>query len=301
MNIETLLQKLGIEIKSRGLNGYYSISCPFSGRHKNGDKNPSFIIWEDRKIAAKCYGCGLVFGSMDELFTSICKEKGIEGFEDIVEAVEFYVPPPAKLVTSVENVVLLDETKNMDLAFSKNTEVSKAYLKGRGIDQDNLPFDIYTDKRNKRIVAAIRNRDGSLVGATGRNMLNKGHYHYFGVVTGSSLLGLERNQADRILLVEGMTDLLNAYCKLSQLGWLDRYDVYSTLTCNMTAWQKKILVEEDRPLFLGWDCDEAGLSARKKHLPHLKDSLIGVRDLRWKSSKIDFGNMSTDQLEFLLK
>lgn len=301
MNVESFLQKLGIEVKGRGLNGYYSISCPFSDRHKNGDKNPSFIIWEGRSIAARCYGCGLKFQTMDSLFSAIAKEKGIEGFEDIIESLEFYIPPMAKLDESKDNVILLDESKNLDLAFEKDTEVGRQYLQGRGINQDNLPFPMYTDHRNKRIVSAIRNLDGSLVGATGRNMLNKGHYHYFGVVTGSSLLGLDRNSADRILLVEGMTDLLNAYDKLSQLGWLNKYDVYSTLTCNMTAWQKNALSELDKPLFLGWDCDEAGIKARRKHLKHLKEDLLGVRDLRWRSSNLDFGNMTCDHISHLLK
>lgn len=300
MDIGNILTRLDIPF-NMGLNGYYSISCPFSANHKNGDKNPSFVIWEGRTLAAKCYGCGLTFKTLDGLFSSIAKEKGIEGFEDILESLEFYMPPLAKLEEAKDNVVLIDESKNLDLAFEKDTEESRKYLEQRAISQDNLPFPVYTDPRNKRVIAAIRNLDGSLVGATGRNIKNKGHYHYFGVVTGSCLLGLERSSADRILLVEGMTDLLNAYDKLSQLEWLGKYDVYSTLTCNMTSWQKKALTDLDKPVFVGWDCDEAGLRARNKHLPHLREDIIGVRDLRWKSKDLDFGNMTTEHLEHLLK
>tara|TARA_R110002167_G_scaffold89203_1_gene240631 strand:- start:8131 stop:9021 length:891 start_codon:yes stop_codon:yes gene_type:complete len=290
----SIFEKLEIPY-TQGLNGYISISCPFKDRHKNGDKNPSFILWPERDYA-RCYGCGLRFDSILTLLGAIGKERGIDLN---LEALEFYIPPiSTKLVETVENVKLNEEI--LDLAFKKNTQQTNSYLKGRGVIQSNLPFPVYEDPRNARLVTAIRSDTGDLVGATGRSLRSKGHYHYFGVVTGSCLLGHERNESDRILVVEGMTDLLNVYSKMSELEILNKYDVYATLTCNLTSWQKNALVDLDKPITLGWDMDKAGKMARKKYLDLLTEEAIAVKDLYWKDENLDMGNMSKLQLDFLL-
>lgn len=282
MEVESLLKQLGLKYYVGG-SGYIKLSCPFAeirDAHKGRDANPSFVIWPKRNIA-KCYGCHLTY----DLHSFFADYSDFKKFPLDLEFLEFYFPPLEEETVEIENVILSD---NILRSFSSSQFSLSNYLGKRGINRENIPLDLFHDTRSNNLVCPVRNGLGELVGATGRNMESKKHHHYFGLLTTKCLLGLERKSADRILLVEGLTDLLAAYDKITYLDL--NYDVYASLTCSLSDWQARKLIDEDRPIVMGWDCDKAGLVGRKKALPKLNDALC-VTDSYWDDEKIDIGNM----------
>jgi DNA primase len=293
------LQLLDVPFK-RG-NGYFQLSCPFASDpkspHKNADRNPSFIIYEHRDLAL-CYGCGLRF-KLFEFFETCAKfhDKKID-----LKYIEFYVHIPDEEETDLENIPLIEDILN---GYHKNSPFIKRYLKTRGINSDNIPFDLYYDAESRNVVSPIRDYNGDLFGATGRKTFKcqNQHHHYFGIITSKSVLGLERHDKSRGIIVEGLTDYLNAYDKITELG-LD-YNVYATLTCSMSEWQARALTLLSKPLYLCWDLDRAtltkdrtGRSKRDKALEKLS-SVVWKYDVSWDfknkdGSLKDIGDFTAD-------
>ena len=290
MEVENLLKQLGLKYQVGG-SGYLKLSCPFAEireAHKGNDAHPSFVIWPQRNLA-KCYGCHLVY----DLHTFFADYSDFKKLTLDLDFLEFYFPPLEEETVEIENVVIHE---NILKSFSSVQYPLENYLGKRGINRKNIPLKLYHDTRSNNLVCPVRNGNGDLVGATSRNMMSKLHHHYFGMLTTKCLLGFERRKANRILVVEGLTDLLAAYDKVMQLE-LD-YDVYATLTCSLRDWKARKLIDEDRPVTLGWDCDSAGLLGRKKALPKLSDALC-VTDSYWADPKIDIGNMPIEDFQLI--
>lgn len=281
---EKALQLLDIQYKAN--TDYIQLSCPFSSDpespHKGGDKNPSFIIYPSKDFAI-CYGCNLRFKLFD-LFDKYAKfiNKTID-----LKYLEMYVHISEDVEDNKENYVLMEDILK---GFHKDHPETERYLKSRNINPEYLGFDVLYDKEYSNIVVPIRDIEGNLVGATGRN--TKGsefgkHHHYFGILTGKCVLGVHDNSKSCGIIVEGMTDYLNAVSKINELK-LD-YNVYATLTCNMTDWQAKNLTYLSKPLYLCWDMDKPAMSKRPKAIEKLS-SVLWKFDCHW-NFKDDKGNI----------
>lgn len=288
----TALDKLKLDYKKG--NGYLQLSCPWAKtRHKKGtDNNPSFVIYDDRDLA-KCYSCGYTSGIFEFLASFADYSDSPIDFEYL----EFHFEDIKEDEEDLENVIL---NSSILSGMSRNQSKLTEYLLGRehAIDPEYLDYELYHDIQNNTLVFPVRDVYNNLIGATGRRMSGIGHHHYFGLLTTKCLAGFEKNSANRILIVEGLTDLLNVRTIILRNG-LD-LDVYATLTCSLSDFQADLLVLDGRPVFMGWDMDDAGRKGRKKALPKLAEISCLV-NLSWRNSHIDMGNMPDEQFIRLIK
>ena len=303
------LQHLGLNEWQEG-SGYLKLSCPlWQLYHEKPDNNPSFVIWPEplsQKQAqdeeadvmhgwSRCFSCGYSAPVVDFLqFYADHHSKEIDLTKlsliqllNFGEEVEYFNP--------ILNECVLD-------GFGKDEKAISDYLTSRKINAKMLN-NLLFDKSFKNIVCPVRNFNGDLVGATGRSTVTKMHHHYLGLSTGKSILGLEQISEKNVLIVEGLTDYLNAKSKMKELG-LD-FSVLATLTCNITDWQAREIIDLGKPVYLAYDLDTAGLKAREKCLPKLKDC-IRAYDLRWnfkdQEGKLkDIGDFSLEEIKTLLK
>lgn len=286
---------------------YVTLSCPFAHlpetSHRGGDRNPSFVIYPDSDFAV-CYGCGTKM-NLTDLFENLSnmKDKDLN-----LEYLDAFIDFDCILAAEEddENWPLNDNILQF-LHTDKKEEIRKGLMsRANPIDSDNIPFLVYYDDEKNMAVSAIRNADGTLVGATGRNLDTKSkfkHHHYFGVQTAKTLLGLERQDASKAIIVEGMTDFLNAYDKITKLE-LD-YNVYATLTCSMSDWQARELVDTSKPLYMCWDQDAAANTKREASLAKVRDAYC-LYDCKWgfknKDGSIkDIGDLSYDEFHQIFK
>ena len=286
---------------------YLTLSCPFAHlpetSHRGGDRNPSFVIYPDSDFAV-CYGCGTKMNLTDLFGTlSNMKNKNLN-----LEYLDAFIDFDCILAAEEEeeNWPLNDNILQF-LHTDKKQELRRGLMSRKNpIDSDNIPFVIYYDDDKNMAVAAIRNSDYTLVGATGRNLDIRSkykHHHYFGVQTAKTLLGLERQDASKAIIVEGMTDFLNAYDKITKLQ-LD-YNVYATLTCSMSEWQARELVDTSKPLYFCWDQDAAANNKREVSLAKVKDAYF-LFDCKWgfknnDGSIKDIGDLSYDEFHQIFK
>lgn len=292
------LELLGLKDYTEG-GRYFQLSCPFWKQlHGKPDKNPSFVIYpeygKDNAGVAKCYSCHYKSSLVDFLNNyAIYINKDIN-----FDFLNFYVFLNFENEAAPENPILDEAIFD---GFSKNAAPIIKYLSSRDepIDFRHLDVKMYYDDIFKNIVSPVRNFEGNLVGATSRHVGNKGNksHHYFGFSTSLSLLGHEQHDKSNVLIVEGMTDYLNCKAKINQLN-LD-YNVMATLTCAMSDWQARNLIDLGKKLFMCWDMDAAGQKARPQAIQKLQDALK-VYDVSWgyknKHNKIkDVGDFTTEE------
>jgi len=289
--IKTLLTGLGIEYQEGSDN--LRLRCPLASvLHENGVSNSnSFAIYPESGIC-KCYRCGYQ-SDPETLFENIANLRNISiDFENISSLM---VMPKHK--EEIDNVILRERIlSNFEIG---HPEIEK-YLNSRGIQSKNIPFQLYYDARNRRVVQPIRNSKNQLIGATGRHIGDNPvrSLHYFGVRTGRALLGLEKSDADVLLIVEGLSDLWNAYDNITQLGL--SMNVFATLGCKLSDWQAmQIIYQNHRQVLLTYDQDAAGVEGTKKARNKLQDETY-FKWLRWSNPKIDMGNASLSFFEDLV-
>lgn len=262
---------------------YLSMSCPFaSTRHESGvDRSPSFVIYPDKGFV-KCFSCGIYF-ELFEFFSeyAYAHDKNVD-----FDFLESYNPLPRENKHK-ENVELVDHIFEN---FTKNSPKVVDYLDNRGIRIENLPFEVLYDHVNDQLVVPVKNMQGKVVGATSRNLKNWGNksHHYFGMQTQLALLGLEKRDAEGIILVEGLTDVLNSYDNIAESGL--SYNVYAPLTASLSQWQATKLLDMDKPIHIAFDLDKAGWKGRKTAYRLLKEGIVS--QTVWKNRKVDMGNMS---------
>jgi len=191
----------------------------------------------------------------------------------------------------IENIILNEDILDI---FSKDQTHIINYLNNRDINPIFLDFPLYYDAMYSNIVCPIRNSDSLLIGATGRSTKNIYHHHYFGMFTTKCLLGLEHNSNPSVILVEGLSDYLNAKSKINELEL--PYDVVATLTCSLSDWQAIQIIDNWRTCLIGWDVDKAGKKARPEAIQKLR-SITQLLDLEWsytnESNKLkDIGDFS---------
>lgn len=285
--IEKALEILELDYKKGP--SYFSLHCPFARvrtAHKGADRKPSFVIFPQYNIA-RCYSCGLFFSIMDFVEEYARFTSNTSDFEFL----EFYIPTMQQ--EELENIVLDESILN---SFEESDRVEE-YLASRGISQKTLKF--FYDSKNFRVVLPIRDEYNHLVGATGRSTTQNPMkvYHYFGVKTTKCLCGLEHQDANANIVVEGLMDMASAYDKIEKLNL--SYNVVSTLTCSMSEWQAKKLIDMDKPIFMAFDIDDPGRKGQLKSLK-LLDSLGAdiLVNVNWKGPK-DIGDMNIKLFEQL--
>jgi hypothetical protein len=114
---------------------------------------------------------------------------------------------------------------------------------------------------------------------------------------------LEKYEAPKAIICEGLTDFLNVNDKIKQCK-LD-YNVYSTLTCSLSDWQAMQIIDLCKPTYLAWDVDEAANSHKEQALKKLKSS-IALFEASWdfRDSQGNFkdpGNFDYDEFERLFR
>lgn len=284
------LDTLGLEYREGG--SYFSMSCPFAARsHEKGtDNSPSFVIYPEKGFV-KCFSCGTYF----ELFEFFSEYQAYINLNFDFDFLEMY-RPLRKRVEKKDNIELVDHILEN---YKLNSIEIQDYLDSRGIRMENIPFDLYYNHVDKNVVMPVKNMRGKIVGATCRNTKSYGQktLHTFGISTELALLGLEKRDADAIIIVEGLTDVLNAYDNLYQTGL--SYNVYGTFTASLSQWQAQKILDMDKPTFLAYDLDKAGIRARKKATRLLREGIVS--EVNWKNVNIDMGNMGLPLFEKLFK
>jgi len=272
---------------------YFLMSCPFWRKtHGKPDRNPSFYISTKGGGFAKCFSCGYRSTLLDFL-DNYSKYIGQDFNFDYIEN---YVYLDFDKDVDIENVVL--DEGILDIFSTDQKPVAK-YLESRGIDSQFLNFPMLFDEQYKNIVCPVRNRNQDLVGATGRSIVQKSHHHYFGFSTSAALIGLEQKAHNSVIIVEGLTDFLNLKAKIKELDL--QYDVVGTMTCSVSNWQAIRIIDNWKQVYLAYDLDKAGISARPEAIKKLKDCLY-LYDISWdyknQDGKLkDIGDFSKEEVK----
>lgn len=285
--VRQLLKKSKIDFNEHA--DYFSCKCPFarhSEDHKGEDKNPSFSV-SLKYGSCRCFTCGYR-AKLEDFFNKLGGEEGLS-FD--LEFLELFVPEEEPY--SRPNVVVTE--KVLDRFIDSKTPI-RNYLSKREfpINLDNLPVKLYYDTHWSNVMMPIRNEVGELIGITSRNTKKGGRksHHYLGVQTAQCLLGHELTTGEKpIIVVEGMTDVLNVYDLLKQTGL--NYEVVGLLGCSMSKWQADKLMEIEVPIFLALDLDKAGKKGTVKAKKLLKECIF-VSEVRWNDPEVDLGSMSPD-------
>lgn len=225
-NLRAVFGRMGLAVVGNGHSGNVKVSCPLSPwRHsKLYDRRPSMSI----KVAmgalsvAHCFACdwaGPLTWLMEELnyrakgkYKQLAKE---------VEALE--KPDPRKRAARVLEMMkeLREPTKpgvfSIDLLEPFAGGVPKYLLKERELELKVLQeWEVGYDREQQRAVFPVRDFDHNLVGLYGRDVIGKGHYHYWNWPKSQFLYGEDKIhlRCDRVVVVEGVIDAL----KLWQYG-----------------------------------------------------------------------------------
>lgn len=264
---------------------YVTLSCPFSKtapEHKGADRHPSFTIFVNYGFA-KCYTCGYRAGILEFLEQYARMTNNPADFEYF----EYWQPEQRE---ETENIVLDEDILNV---FEESEKVNE-YFFSRDIDLSGTPLKFLYHNQKKRVVFPLRDEYNNLMGATARSteQTNFKTYHYFGVKTSKCLAGFEHRANNKILVVEGLADMANAYDKCRCLE--HKFDIYATLTASLSKWQALKLIDEDKPIFMAFDMDDAGRKGQYKALKLLDDlGAATLVNVSWKKQK-DVGGMDYD-------
>ena len=150
------------------------------------------------------------------------------------------------------------------------------YIVDRGIAVDTCKsYELGYDEGKQRVIFPVRRKDGLLVGAMGRTIVDgvnptyctylafpKSRYLYgeqylkdTSDPTMAEGMGLDLPGEGAIIIVEGMMDVL----KLFQLGY---ENVVGIMTAEVSDAQARTLVSYGRPIYLMLDWDKAGVRGR---------------------------------------
>ena len=272
-----LCSELGLEkIKVRGDNIMFA--CPYHGEH-----NPSCGISATKEVGG-CFACGQHFNLVQ--LVSFCKSCSI------LSAIEFlsaYLNRDFRNVSSKVSFKLYGETDTETdeilpitaLAPFNSGNVSHNYLLNRGFtDEDFVKFNLGWDTLKKRITIPFFNREGDLLGFSGRAVLEESDYGYESIYGDEAKyhiynhfnakkyffpLNLFKVKEDTIILVEGLLDAL----------WLHKQGFTNTLSiisAEISKEQvKKIKLLGAKKIILCLDNDSAGIKGCERLYKLLKN------------------------------
>lgn len=223
---------------------------------------------------AKCFSCGYS-NSLRGFYQDLCDNQNIQIDLDYLD---FFIDfkDPQK---DYENIILDESILD---GYSKNSPKIINYLKNRAepIDSEYLDFPLYYDEEFENIACPVRDSQSRLQGMTGRNTSKnpQKHHHYFGMETTKALLGLDRVKHPTLLVLEGLTDHLNAEAKIKKLNL--PISTVSTFTCSLSDWQAREITDLGKTTILCWDMDKAGMSRREAALKKLSSCMLTL-DISW--------------------
>jgi len=280
---EKIIKDLKWEYKGGTESGYFLLNCPLAPwtHYSKKDNNPSCYATPKHNWW-KCYSCGYR-GQLFELFELYNK---FSGSNINYERFELYIGELFNSEEEKTNVVLYPELLNN---FDPLPQQAIDYLTARNISEKSIEkYNLLWDSTNNNVVCSVYNNEG-LVGLTGRNIYNKFHHHYLSMWTTAALLGFQFQDKDRILIVEGLTDLLNCWEWAEELN----FNVYATFTCSMSNWQARQLLYTGKPIHIAYDQDKPGRDGAYKALRLLKDN-YNVTLQKWTPRDLDIGGMSKE-------
>jgi hypothetical protein len=286
-------------VKSRGKQ-WMMIRCPlaFKTHSKGTDTNPSFGISEDGFF--NCFSCGTK-GKIVKLYKILEEFHGIDLSPRILEAKNLFKE-------TVETILSKNKAKEDRLILNDNAliwpsavEYSEAmeYLSTRRIDASVAKFwDIRYDENKRMVVLPIRTL--GLNGAYGRSIEGRVHHNYFGCVTSDCLGGYDKlsDETRRLVILEGFFDVINAF----PIARTNGFDCVCTFTSSCSDAQTELIMNTDKRVFCGYDCDPAGEKgwAGTKDRKGIKDLIPFSSRFRWTGVK-DFGAMNEEQLNQIFK
>lgn len=268
----------------------YLCKCPFAPKtHAKGyDRSPSLVVWPDINFF-KCYSCGQT-GNIRELFLDLAR----------------LIPNPTHDELAIK---WADSLWHINYKFREKRQSEKIYLDdailehfppledfsylfARGVGEAAIKeYDIRYDPRMDRVVFPVRDAKG-LLGFVGRDIKRKGHFKYAFEST-LVLGGEDKLKHERIILVEGLIDLLKAWPWANSLG----IDIACCWTATVSHQHIKTLAQLDKYVYLMLDQDDAGNKGSAKfgkEYPGLATRLVW--DFRNENGEIaDVGDMNESQ------
>jgi len=234
VNISELLSQCGIDVDlGEILEGKKAqISCPLAPytHERSHDANPSSVIAlnpDTNELYFHCFTCktsgtlgDLVFDFADYSGDRELARASLKAFPELNRPHILQLTKLKKQLLSLQIPKEIPKQVDHSESFTKRCSVimrgsrSAKYLKKRHVESDvSRQFGLQYDRQSKRIVIPIYSRDGKLLTAVGRALLDNQipkYYNYYTAPTGTVLGGLHlfENQS-RVVLVEGFFDMLN--------------------------------------------------------------------------------------------
>lgn len=266
-NLNSVLEKLDIEILGENNKGWLLARCPFAFKtHASGeDRNPDFWIKvEDTGFSGyHCFACKQK-GSIPRLVKQLEIMRGEDYGTLYVEAAILDTDGQVgEYEVSVEAEYEPEPINPNLYAFQSawfNPDARK-YLIGRGISESTCKkLQLKFDPETKRIVFPVMDNSGRTFGFTGRTILG-GDYRgpkvkdYPGLRKERFLLGEHLVKPGLpFLVVEG----LFALAHMIELGIDEKFNTVATMGASLTKFQRDILIYYNLPVFLLYDDDLGG-------------------------------------------
>lgn len=268
--------------------------CPF---HK--EKTPSFF-YKNEKKNGWCFACH----KSADIFDYVIYKTKCSFVDSIKFLLKFTGEDPEYIKKEIGYVSDFAKQNNIvKRIYKKNKNEFKTcseedvremiglrgdFFKDRNLLQETLDeFEVGFDPKRKRVTVPIRDKNGVLVGITGRtiykdykNMVDENGdplqkwKHYFGSRTGENIFNIKRaiefgrQKNDSVIIVEGPNDVM----KLYEYGYKN---VIAVLSNNLTYDHKMMLLKNFLSIYLFLDDDLGGETGKSS----MKQSLNGYFDL----------------------
>lgn len=281
--IVRLLEMLNVPNITPG-DEWVNSSCPFAPyttRHRSDvDRRPSFGISVGKKSFYKCFTCTKQGAPLPLLPSTLMMMTGKDNValrKFISDGEEFSLEPYEQVGRDREPLAVLSESilkKYPKLMGEYKKFASTRRLNDEGIKQ----FGIRADISSLRIIFPVRNKEGQLVGVTGRAIKGGTSMKYraytelnphrqdpksYGVWFGMQFVPAK---GQKLILVEGQIDAVTLWQALKRPVW-------SSMGSGISRDQIKALQALGNPLVLFMDDDEAGQDAHDLIIKRLRNEV----------------------------
>jgi len=289
MDLETLFNLMGTELKPRGT-GSFMASCPFGHNHSSGtDKHPSMSVIYGDPSGYKCFGCN-DSGTVRKLAKKWLAEKGdsrplefIRGFDDKKafgeRAMErgSYQVERAKRMTRMAKRAKDTKKPITEKELKDFLHEVPEYAFERGLTKKQIiDWEIGYDPYQDRMIIPVRDMHGKLFGVSGRDLSGQSkikYRHYPGlnkeaVLYGEKFINIKKRRA---YIVEGFFDVHGL-----QRHGLE--NVFATMGTSISTYQEQKLLRWFDEIIFVPDGDLAGLkfAIEYGHKLLLKIPKIGI-------------------------
>ena len=310
---------------------YVRITCPFAPwTHKNKrDQHESFGVEvnKDGSSFYHCFSCKkagefwLLFRTMgihmkDEVdaLNEISKEVYKEDVMDmasgrLARAVQKYDYDLEDHIEEEEELPDLAHMEYLYKSFDPEHEYLTHYLNDRGLRPEQIKnFGLVWDENRERVVIPVYSATDDFVGMVGRaidpdDQIQK-VYNYPGTRTDfgfGRLPGDPLESYHRIIIVEGMFDLMKTYQNLCDLGLQNEYGVVCVFKSILSEYQTSWLEELGKSIYFFFDNDTAGQDGWFKAQKALKGRVPRLTRITTDSEDEDAGDIDSGELSSLLR